>query len=154
EAGTGPVVELAVGDAGDLARGRAAVADEVIGQHAVREQHTLRRWCVRRAGLVDHECLPWHAGRARNHTGAIRPAVDGRRMAAPGQRDARQTVNLNLTLRSAWSGVGAAKVFWADGVEELAELLDLVLLVVRDDQAGLGQHVLLGVDGHADPQRE
>src|ERR687893_1694952 len=50
--------------------------------------------------------------------------------------------------------LGAPEVLGSDRVEELAELLDLVLLLVRDDQPGLGEHALLGVDGHPDPQRE
>ena len=37
----GPVVELAVGDPGDLARGRAAVADQLVRQRVVGEQLTL-----------------------------------------------------------------------------------------------------------------
>src|SRR5690606_2998674 len=45
------------------------------------------------------------------------------------------------------SGVRAAEVLRGDRVEELAELLDLVLLLVRDDEPGFFQDALLGVDG-------
>src|SRR4051794_35481700 len=50
--------------------------------------------------------------------------------------------------------LGAPEVLRGDGVEELAELLDLVLLLVRDDQTGLGEHALVGVDRHPDAERE
>src|SRR5690606_14275458 len=50
--------------------------------------------------------------------------------------------------------LGAAEVLGRDRVEELAELLDLVFLLVRDDQSGLSEDALLGVDRHPDPQSE
>src|SRR6266540_6862884 len=39
-------------------------------------------------------------------------------------------------------------------VEELAELLDLLLLVVPDDDRGLGEDVLRGEDGDVHPDRQ
>src|SRR5690606_25214185 len=54
----------------------------------------------------------------------------------------------------AGSGVGTAEVLRGNRVEELPELLDLVLLLIRNDQAGLVQHGLVGVDGHAGAQRK
>src|SRR3978361_1026938 len=46
------------------------------------------------------------------------------------------------------------EVFRPDLVEELAELLDLVLLLVRDHDAGLGQHLVGAPDRRAHPQRQ
>src|SRR5215472_682697 len=46
---------------------------------------------------------------------------------------------------SGWSG-GAAEVLGRDVVEELAELLDLVFLLVRDRDARLVQYLLVGED--------
>jgi hypothetical protein len=58
----GPVVELAVGDAGDLARGRAAVAHQLVGQRLVGEQLTLLASCDLNRLLLgtslDHASLP------------------------------------------------------------------------------------------------
>jgi hypothetical protein len=48
----------------------------------------------------------------------------------------------------------AAEVFGGDGVEELAKLLDLVFLLVRDGHARLVEDLLAGVDGRAGAQGE
>src|SRR5215467_5269667 len=48
----------------------------------------------------------------------------------------------------------SAEVLGTDRVEELAELLDLVLLLVRDRHTGLVQDLLGGEDGGAGAQRE
>src|SRR5215475_3205061 len=47
-----------------------------------------------------------------------------------------------------------AEVFGRDVIEELAELLDLVLLLVRDRHACLIKYLVLGEDRRPGPQRE
>src|SRR5690606_5467475 len=54
--------------------------------------------------------------------------------------------------RRGMAGDSTGEVFRAHLVEELPELLDLVLLLVRDDDPGLVQHRVGAPDGGADPQ--
>ena len=72
--------------------------------------------------------------------------ADGKSGTGTGQRDAR----VRDTPVPRTSGVSAPEVLGRDRVEELAELLDLVLLLVRDDQPGLLEHGVLGVPIHAE----
>ncbi len=51
-----PVVQLAVGDAGDLARTRAPIADQFVGHRVVGEQTGLHRFAWRADGLIGAGC--------------------------------------------------------------------------------------------------
>src|SRR5438132_7442018 len=49
---------------------------------------------------------------------------------------------------------GSGEVLGVDVLQELPELLDLLLLVVADDDGGLGQDLLVGEDGDVHPDGE
>src|SRR6516165_8029475 len=70
-----------------------------------------------------------------------------------GTECARQRPRRRVAPRCTGSG-GPAEVLRADRVEEFAELLDLVLLLVRDRDAGLIQDLLGGEDRGPGPQRQ
>src|ERR1700737_78665 len=78
-----------------------------------------------------------------------------RRRGAPFPPAARHTSpdRSHRCRRSAGSG-GPAEVLGRDGVEKLAELLDLVFLLVRDGHARLVQDLLAGEDLRAGAQRQ
>ena len=69
------------------------------------------------------------------------------RHAAYGRGDPLVTVDASATAAS------PGEVLRPHLVEELAELLDLVLLLVRNDDAGLAEHLLRAADRGAHPQR-
>src|SRR5262245_63772411 len=58
------------------------------------------------------------------------------------------------TRRERATRASAREVFGTNLLEELAELLDLVLLLVRNHDPGLGEHLVGTPDRRADPQRE
>src|SRR4051794_26010343 len=74
-------------------------------------------------------------------------------MPGRGQRDAPNLLTLKLRLRVPSSGSGR-EVLRRDGVEELPELLDLVLLLVRDLDPGGVQDGVRTENLDLGPQRE
>src|SRR5258708_6682106 len=77
-----------------------------------------------------------------------RPGGTGRQRSAPARREpVRETRRTRPSRR-------AAEVLGRDRIEELAELLDLVFLLVRDRDARLVEDLLAGVDLRSGPQRK
>src|SRR5690348_3989148 len=84
-----------------------------------------------------------------NATVVIRGSSDGRRRPVTGQRDApgEPSTRGRPYRRSARPSAVGGEVLGRDLVEELAELLDLVLLLVRDLDAGRVEHGVRAEDG-------
>src|SRR6185437_2744630 len=84
---------------------------------------------------------------AESHAGSSTVGAPTRRVNATRSAGVAPDRDHSLRLR-------AAEVLGRDRVEELAELLDLVLLLVRDDEPGFGEDRLLRVDRHARAEGE
>src|SRR5690606_9069639 len=162
EPGTGPVVELTVGDAGDVARRGAAVAGRgVLLRQVLTEEETLRSVRDRSACgslTAGVHCASWGVVTTLWRGGG--DFKDARRETP--WRVARTGVSVVTSAAGAGPGAaswaaGAEEVLGADVVEEVAEAFDLGLLVDVDDlDAGEGddlggaQHGAAGAHGQGD----
>src|SRR5215475_13579132 len=155
--GARPVVKLAVGDAGGGTGGRPAVPDVLrVGGEVVPEQQALLAGALdRRAALLRLAAV--FAG--YRHTG-LRPgswlSYLSRTLGRPARRvnDLPRRVAQELRVRRPGASGCPSEVLRTDGVQELAELLDFVFLLVRDRHPGLVQDLLTGEDRCTGPERE